>query len=158
MAPSRPPPPRSEVFAALKTASPSSVVMSATTISSRAPRWLTDCTGVGGGIGAFLNPSTSRPFRARLGAEVESAAHPDIVEMRIQEAARGATAVGAEHAEEVVIGRQLGIGRVCLLAVAQRDTMSIDAAVLAGPKAARQAVLVNQAGDELDGAVLRRQR
>src|SRR5262249_44648445 len=139
-------------------ASTSSVVMSATTISSRAPRWVIDWRVISGGIGAFLNPSISRPFRLRFCAQVESAPHADIVEMRIQEAARGATAVGAEHVKEVVVGRKLGSGRICLLPVAERNAVSIDAAVLAEPEAALQAALVDQPGDEFDGAVFGEQR
>src|SRR5262249_9748033 len=103
----------------------------------------------GGGIQHCLNPSKSRPFRPRFLAPVPSAAHADVVEMRIQKAARGATAAGAEHAKEVVVGRKLGIGRIGLLRVAQHDAVSVDAAVLAGLKAALQAALVDQPGDEL---------
>src|SRR5215471_11537584 len=57
--------------------------------------------------------------------------------MLIQETAGRAAAAGAQHAEEVIVGRQLGIGRIRFLPVAQRDAVSIDAAVLPGPKAAR---------------------
>ena len=94
----------------------------------------------------------------RLGAQVEGAAHPDVVEMLVEEAARGAAAAGVKHAEEIVVGRKLGIGRIGLLAVAEHDAMGVDAAVLAEPDAARQPALVDQSGDELDGAVFGEQR
>src|SRR5215813_9096070 len=56
-----------------------------------------------------LQSSTSRPLRLRLGTQVESAAHPDVVEVLIQETAGRAAAAGAQHAEEVIVGRQLGV-------------------------------------------------
>ena len=35
----------------------------------------------------------------------------------------------------------------------EHDAVNIDAAILAGPGAARQPALIDQAGDEIDGAV-----
>src|SRR5579871_586156 len=157
IAPSTPPPPSSERLAALTMASTSSVVMSPTATSSCAPRWLTDCNMEDGGIGGDSS-LRSRPLGLGLGAQIERAAHSDIVEMGVQEMPCGAASVGMEHAEEVVIGRQLGGGGVGLVPVAQHDAVSIHPAVLAGAEAVRQAAPVDLSRDERDGAVFGEQR
>ena len=62
-----------------------------------------------------------------------------------------------KHAEEVIVRLELGVRRIGLV-VAERDAVSVDPAILAGPGAARQAALVDQPGDEFHGAVFGKQR
>jgi hypothetical protein len=73
-----------------------------------------------------ISPLNSRPFGVGFGAQVERAAHADVVEMRLQEMLRRAASVVVEHAEEIVVGRQLAVGGVGLVAVAQHDAVRID--------------------------------
>src|SRR5579872_4071825 len=154
MAPSTPPPPSSERFAALTIASSASVVMSATQTSSRAEPTSAEQSGVTCTMRAIL----SRPFGLRLGAQIDRALDADVVEMLVEKAARGALAADAQRFEEVEVGGQFA-RRVELLAEAvEHDAMHVDAAVLAGADAARQPALIDQTCDEFDGAIFGDQR
>src|SRR6516164_493186 len=154
MAPSTPPPPSSERFAALTIASSSSVVMSATQTSRCAAPISAENSGFTSGMAAML----SRPFGLRFRPQVDGAFHADIGEMLVEKAPRRPFAVGAQHFEEIIVGRQFrGCVEVCAEAVEQ-NAMHVDAPVLAGPNAARQTALIDQARDEFDGAVFRDQR
>src|SRR5690348_492495 len=112
-------------------ASTSSVVMSATSTSSRRPltsavsrgesdgmtvasRHARPCAGhprlghynmkdVDGRDKPGHDEFTSRPLRVRFGAQVEGAAPAEVVEMRVEEAARRAPAARPQHLEEVVV-------------------------------------------------------
>src|SRR3984957_19999810 len=124
IAPSTPPPPSSEVFAALTIASTSKAVISATRMSRQRLSMLARRIGSGDvmtvtsvmpgpvpGIHVFDHsmkdvdgrdkPShdvrawSLRPLRVRPGAQVEGAAPADIGEMFVEEAARRALAAGA---------------------------------------------------------------
>src|SRR5580692_5647549 len=154
IAPSTPPPPSKLRLAALTMASTASVVMSATQISSRAaPTSATSSAGTSG-----IKTSLSRPFGLRLRPQIHGALDADIVEMLVQETARGALAADVQHVEEIVIGRKLAESVEMGAEAIEHDAMHIDAAILPGPRAARQLALVDQAGDEIDGAVFADQR
>src|SRR5436190_1411594 len=155
MAPSTPPPPSSDWFAALTMASSLSVVMSATQTSSRAAP---TSAVISGFASAMAAARLSRPFGLRLGAQIDRAAHPDIVEVVVEEAPRGALAVDPQHLEVIVVGRHLADGVEGGADRLEDDAMHIDAPVFPGPGAARQAALIDQAGDEVDGAVFADQR
>src|ERR1700686_2227989 len=104
IAPSTPPPPSSEELAALTMASRSRPVMSATTIS------IVAAPHVAVAMEVIAVAAMSRPLRLGLRAQVERAAPADVVEMLVEEAPRGAAAAGVEHAKEIVVGRELGVG------------------------------------------------
>src|SRR3974377_1611 len=53
-------------------------------------------------------PSLSRPFGLRFGAQIDRALHTDIVEVLVEETPRGTLAADVEDLEEVVIGRKPG--------------------------------------------------
>ena len=82
--------------------------------------------------------------------------HADVVEMLVQETARGALAADVQHVEEIVVGRELAEGVEMGAEAVEHDAVHVDAAILPGPGAARQLALVDQAGDEIDGAVFAR--
>src|SRR5215831_9347170 len=106
MAPSTPPPPSSERFAALTMASTVSVVISATRISSRAaPTSATSSAGTSG-----MGLSLSRPLGLRLRLQIDRALHADLIEMLIQKSPGSALAADAQHFEEIVVGRELAEG------------------------------------------------
>ena len=97
--------------------------------------------------------AVSRPLGLRLGPQIDGALHADIVEMLVEETPRRALAADVQHFEEIVVGRELA-ERVEMRAEAiEHDAVDVDAPVLAGPGAARQPALIDQAGDELDGAI-----
>jgi len=100
----------------------------------------------------------SRPLGLCFGAQVDGAFHADIVEMLVEKTPRGALAVGPQHVEEIVIGRQLR-GRVELGAeTVEHDAVHFDAPVLPGLGAVRHAALIDQTGDKVDGAIFGDQR
>src|SRR5580700_5238249 len=135
-------------------ASTASVVMSATQISSlAAPTSATSSAGTSG-----IKTSLSRPFGLRFGLQVHRALHANIVEMLVEETAGGAYATDVQHLEEIVVGRKLAEGVEMGAEAIEHDAMDIDAAILPGPGAARQLALVDQASDEIDGAVFADQR
>src|SRR5579862_2512788 len=151
IAPSTPPPPRRLRLAALTMASTASVVMSATQISSRAaPTSAMSSAGASG-----IRASLSRPFGLRFGLQIHCALHADIVEMLVQETPGSALAADMQHVEKIVVGRKLAEGIEMGAEAVEHDAMDIDAAILSGADAARQLALVDQAGDEVDGAVFR---
>src|SRR5262245_53050981 len=107
IAPSTPPPPSRLVFAALTIASTSSVVMSATQISSRVgpiaavrrgalmPLSLPQCR--------FGYRPLVELFRSLLGRQVDGAPAADVAEMLVEEALRGCLAELAQPVEEFVV-------------------------------------------------------
>src|SRR5262249_46072777 len=162
-----PPPPSSVRLAALTIASTASVVMSATSTSSRAG----PISAVSSGVVVFVTATvyraepagqsmraSCRPFRGDLGGEIDRAAHPDVVEMGVEEAARGVLPLLVQQREEVEIGVELAVGGELLGVVVERDPVHVDAPVFAGALAARQPALVDQPGHEVDGAELGEQR
>src|SRR5580693_1515517 len=154
IAPSTPPPPSKLRLAALTMASTASVVISATQISSRAaPTSAMSSAGTSG-----IKTSLSRPFGLRFGPQIHRALHADIVEMLVQEAAGGPLAADMQHVEEIVVGRKLAEGVEMSAEPVEHDAVDVDAAILPGPGAARQLALVDQAGDEVDGAIFADQR
>src|SRR3984893_15601016 len=154
IAPSTPPPPSRVLLAALTMASTASVVMSATQISSRAaPTSAMSSAGTSG-----IKTSLSRPFGLRFGLQIHCAFDADIVKMLIEETAGGALAADVQHVEKIVVGRKLAEGVEMGAEAIEHDAMDVNAAVLPGPGAARQLALVDQAGDEVDGAVFADQR
>src|SRR5450755_1820855 len=101
MAPSTPPPPKSERFAALTIAATSSVVMSATRISS----CVSPISALSSGATFALMPAiVSRPLGFDFRLQIDGAAHADVVEMRVQETPRRALPIGAQHLEKIVVG------------------------------------------------------
>src|SRR5579864_211141 len=154
IAPSTPPPPSKVPLAALTMASTASVVMSATQISNRAaPTSATSSAGTSG-----IRTSLSRPFGLRFGPQIHRALYADIVEMLVEETAGGALAADMQHFEEIVVGRELAEGVEMGAEAVEHDAVNVDAAILPDPGAARQLALVDQAGDEVDGAVFADQR
>src|SRR3984893_15956117 len=154
MAPSTPPPPSSERFAALTIASSASVVMSATQTSRCAAPTSAESSGFVSGMSAML----SRPLGLRLCPQVDGAFHADIGKVCVVKTPRRPLAVRPQHFEEIVVGRQ---SRGCVelrTEAIKHDAMHVDAAVLAGPDAARQTALIDQARDKFHGAVFRDQR
>src|ERR1035437_1964233 len=132
MAPSTPPPPSSERLAALTIAPTSSVVMSATRISSR----VSPISALSnGGAAAFMADSLSRPLGADFGLQIDSAAHADVVEMRVEESPRRALPVGAQHLEEIVVGVEAAVRVELLGGGIERDPAHVDAPILAGAPA-----------------------
>src|SRR5579863_8905629 len=150
MAPSTPPPPSSVRFAALTIASSASVVISATQTISRVEPTSAVRSGVASGIGV----SVSRPLGLRLGAQIHRTLDADIVEMLVEKATGGALAAEPQHFKKIIIGRKLAEGVEMRAETVEHDAMNIDAAILAGADTARQPALIDQAGDEFDGAVL----
>src|SRR5580700_1801652 len=154
MAPSTPPPPSKLRLAALTMASTASVVMSATQISIRAaPTSAMSSAGASG-----IKPSLSRPFGLRFGLQIHRALHADIVEMLVEETPGGALAADMQHVEKIEVGGKLAEGVEMGAEAVEHDAMHVDAAILPGPNAARQLALVDQTGDEIDGAVLTDER
>src|ERR1700722_6809276 len=154
IAPSTPPPPSKLRLAALTMASTASVVISATQISIRvAPTSAMSSAGTSG-----IKTSLSRPFGLRFGLQIHRALDADIVEMLVQKTPGGAPAADMQHVEEIVVGRKLAEGVEMGAETIEYDAMNVDAAVLPGPGAARQLALVDQAGNEVDGAVFADQR
>src|ERR1700751_2261158 len=98
MAPSTPPPPSSERFAALTMASSASVVMSATQTSSCAGPISAESSDFPSGMAAML----SRPFGLRFRPQIDGAFYADIGEVLVEETARRPLAVRAQHFEEIV--------------------------------------------------------
>src|ERR1700730_6053286 len=87
----------------------------------------------------------SRPLGLRLGSQVDRALAAEVVEMRVEEIARGTAAAVAQHNEEIVVGAELaGRGQLAERLV-ERDAMHVDAAGLGRTSAARDALLVAQA-------------
>src|ERR1700730_16745041 len=103
-------------------------------------------------------PYPSRPFGLRLGRQVDRALLADIVEMRIEEIARGAASAVAQHDEEIVVGAELAVGRELAERIVERDAVQLHAAILARPGAVRQPALVDPAGRELDRTQLADER
>src|SRR6185312_4964711 len=134
MAPSTPPPPSSARLAAFTIASTSSVVMSATITSSVAAPT--------SAMRSVMRAIVSRVFGLWLGLEIDGAAHADVVKMRVEEFARGAPAVVAQHFEEIVVGVEPARGVERLRRAGERDPVHVDAPVLPGLGAARQLALV----------------
>src|ERR1700736_1493278 len=145
MAPSTPPPPASDVLAALTMASTASVVMSATQISSRV---VPTCALSNGAATAAM--TLACPLGLCLGREIDRAAHAEIVEMLAQEILPGALAAVAQQLEKSEIGVELRGGRQLLEGAVERNAMHIDAPVFARARAARQPALIDQAGHEID--------
>src|SRR5208282_1732359 len=154
IAPSTPPPPSKVRFAALTIASTANVVMSATQISSRAEPTST----VSNDVTSAIEGNLSRPLGLRLRPQVDGALHADIVEMVVQKTPRGAHAADVQHVEEIVIGREFAIGIEMGAEAVEHDAVNVDASVLTGLGAVRQAALIDQPGDEIDGTVFRDQR
>src|SRR3984957_4636108 len=77
-----------------------------------------------------VTTSTLRPLRVRLGAQVEGAAAADVGEMRVEEAPCRALAARAQHLEEIVIGRELGLAGELLALAVEHDAVGVDAAIL----------------------------
>src|SRR5262245_2744729 len=106
-------------------ASSLSVVMSATQTSSRAA----PTSAVISGFISTTDASLSRPLGLRLGAQIDRAAHADVVEMVVKEAPRGTLAVHPQHLEVVVVRGHLAdvveVGADRL----ERDAMHVDAPV-----------------------------
>ena len=98
------------------------------------------------------------PVKARFGGKVESAAHADIVEVRVEKALRCLPPCGVKRAEELKVGFVFGVRLIHLFAVIERDAVGIDAAILAGAGTARQTPLIDEPGDKFDGAVFGQER
>src|SRR6202521_3804537 len=156
MAPSTPPPPSSEEFAALTMASTGRCVMSPTTISNATPfaaaeRWRRGC---------MSNPSVAPPAVERLGGfqfEVEGGALADGGEVLLEKLVGGVAADVAQQQEERALDRELGARGELLHLLAGDD------AVQARPAEARlaapaQEAAVDELAHEADGAEFREQR
>src|SRR5712672_3307298 len=102
---------------------------------------------------AMTTEKSSRPLGMGLGAQVEGAARPDIVEMGVEKTPRRALAVEPQHLEEIEIGRHLAVAVEVLAHLVEYDAMRVDAPILPRAGAARQLALVDHAVDEVDGAV-----
>src|SRR6266545_6127055 len=100
----------------------------------------------------------SSPLRPDLGRKIDRAPHPDVVEMRVDEVARGAPAAVAQHHEEIIVGAQLAVRVKLGKGAVERDAVQLHAAILAGTRAARQPAFVDQPRGELDRAQLAEQR
>src|SRR5579863_8422001 len=100
MAPSTPPPPSNVRLAAFTIASSENVVMSATQMSSRVDPICADKSG----DTLSINRNVSRPLGLRFGEEIHRTLDADIVEMVVEEPARGAHAIDAQRFEKSVIG------------------------------------------------------
>src|SRR5262249_50701868 len=94
----------------------------------------------------------SRPLGMRLGAQVEGAAAAEIVEMRVEEAARGTLAARPQHLEELVVVVELGVGVEMLAEAVEHDAVHVDAPVLFAAGAAPETALVDHPVDELERA------
>ena len=90
-------------------------------------------------------PSLSRPFGLRFGAQIDCTLHADIVKVLVEETPRRALAADAKHVEEVVIGRQSAKCVEMRAEAVEHDTMYVDAAILARPDTARQPAMIDQA-------------
>src|SRR5215468_46066 len=170
MAPSTPPPPSSVRLAALTMASTSSVVMSATQISSR----VVAISAVR--RGAFITADASanrvlgaapqgRPvstlrhqFRLGLRRVIDGAAAADVIEMRIEEAPGRALAELAQRLEIFVVGVQRAARGDRLVQVLHHDAMKPQAAEFAATQSLRQSPLVDEPVDEGDAAQLGEKR
>ena len=74
--------------------------------------------------------------------------------MRVQEAARGAPAVRAQHLEEIIVGAEPAgcVQRLCR--AGERNTMHVDTAVLPGTGTTRQLAFIDKLAHESDAAQL----
>src|SRR5262245_43990747 len=135
MAPSTPPPPSSDRLAAFTIASTSSVVMSATTMSRTV--WPISAES------AVIRASISRAGSCGRGLEIHAGTHPDVVIVRIEKTARGPTAVGAQHLEEVIVGAKSARRVQRLGRAGKGDAMKINPAILSGAGATWQLALVD---------------
>src|SRR6185312_7905819 len=149
MAPSTPPPPSSERFAAFTMASTSSDVMSVTTMSRTV--WPISAES------AVMRASISRAGRSGCGLKFQAGAHTDIVVVRVQETARGAAAVGTQHFEEVIIGVEAAGVIQRLRRPRKGNAMNVNPSVLPVTSTARQLALVDQLADERNATQLRHQ-
>src|SRR5579862_2450615 len=154
IAPSTPPPPSKLRFAALTMASTSNVVMSATQTSSRAP----PTSALSKGTVLAIAKSLSRPLGLRLRAQVDGRFHPDIVEVLIEKPPCRALAADMQHVEEIIVGRKLAESVEMSAEPIEHDAMHVDTPVLSGAGAARQLALIDQTGDEIDGAIFTEER
>src|SRR6185437_4331720 len=150
MAPSTPPLPSSDRLAALTIASTSSVVMSATTISI--------CVAPISAVRLLMPAIVSRVLSLRRGLEVHARSHADVVVMRVEEVARRALAVGAQHLEEIIIGTEPAGGVERVRRAGERDPVHIDTPVFPLADAALQLAFVDQLADEGNAAQFRHQR
>src|SRR6476646_7499222 len=146
MAPSTPPPPSSERLAAFTMASTSSVVMSATTISRTV--WPISAAS------AVMRASLSRAGRTGRGLKFQTGAHTDVIVVRVQETARGATAVGTQHFKEIIVSTEPAGGVQRLRRPCKGDAMNVNPPVLPVTGTARQLALVDQFSDERDATQL----
>src|SRR6185312_8962416 len=142
MAPSTPPPPSSDRFAALTIASTSSVVMSATTMSS----WVLPISAVS----SVMRMSISSALGVDLGVEIDAALNADIGVMRVEEASRGALAELAQQLKRIVVVAQLAGGGEPFAQTLQDDAVDAQPPVFILAGAARNASGVDLAVDEFD--------
>src|SRR4029079_15237746 len=146
MAPSTPPPPSSERLAAFTIASTSSVVMSATTISRTV--WPISAAS------AVMRASLSRAGRTGRGLKFQTGAHTDVIVVRVQETARGTTAVATQHFKEIIVSTEPAGGVQRLRRPCKGDAMNVNPPVLPVTGTARQLSLVDQFSDERDATQL----
>src|SRR6266853_601168 len=129
IAPSTPPPPSSERFAAFTMASTCKVVMSATRMST-----VVVPTGKVRRGAAIRSVYTShakrgrdeealRPLGLRLGTQIDGAPLADILEMLIEETQRRLAAAFFQHLEEIEIRTELRSGRQLLERRIERDAV-----------------------------------
>src|SRR5512143_10844 len=150
MAPSTPPPPSSERLAAFTIALTSSVVMSATTISSAV--WPISA------VSTVMRVTISPALGIDLGLEIDARARPDILIVSIEEAPRRTLAELTQQLEGFVIVAQLGRSRKPLSEPFQHDPVHVDAAILVRSGPVWQAPLVDQPVDKFDRAQFRQKR
>src|SRR5262245_19078997 len=150
MAPSTPPPPSSERLAAFTIASTSSVVMSATTMSTAV--WPISAEST------VMCPSVSCAGRSSRGLKFQGGTRANIVIVRIQETPCGATAIGAQHFEKIVVSVEPTGGIQSLRRSRKSNAMNVNPPILPGADTARQLALIDQFSNEGDTAQLRHQR
>src|SRR5947209_711491 len=146
MAPSTPPPPSSERFAAFTIASSGNVVMSATRMSQVAGPTAKVRRGEG---------SKLRPLGLGLFAQVHRTPHADVRVVPVEKRLRRLRAALLQHLEEIEIRIELRSGRQFSERLVERNAMHIDAAVFTFSHAARQLPLVDQPRHEIDRAEFR---
>jgi hypothetical protein len=105
-----------------------------------------------------LATNLSRPFGLRLGAQVDRALYADIVEVVVKETPRRAFAAEVKHVEKVIIGGEPAERIEMRAEAVEHDAMHVDAAIFPRANTARQLALIDQARNELDGAVFGNKR
>src|SRR5579863_6222493 len=95
----------------------------------------------------------SSPLGLRLRSQVDGGLHADIVKMLVEETPCRSLTGDLEHFEKIVISRKLTESVEMGAETVEHDAMNVDAPVLSRSDAARKLALIDQPGDEVDGAI-----